>query len=1051
MTPKQEERLLALVELIACTLCEIKECTCNGVSPGETFCNDGIQDIFTITCPVNHHPVPASIVYEVPAGKYCARTSQTDVDNKAMQDLVTNGPTYAQNNIVCTENQHWFNIEICDTFTKSDCPPNYSGSTVQYCVPAGTYKSYVSQLDADDKARLDVATNGQDYADTNGTCTEDTKYCNAEICEKIERSNCQPNYYPLSGHVCIPAGVYCVYSSQKDADDLAENDLNINKQTIINGGTVPGSQIIIDVPSICEEGPKMGNQQQMKSIQKDDCILPYIGTIEDIICPANTYFVYVSPPFSTQDFQDAQDAANQQALNWLNSQAAQDIANQQGECIEPEPETDFQFELSGGKAHSFIVSGNTGGKFKVDIGYDPVTETEGTVTEYTFTSDRTVTIPSAINPRIVRIYDYGSEITKFRMVTVGTDSNNNTIFTPTTEVTKVIRLKSLIDVDINQLFAGQQVLTHTNYLNGSNGSKSQTELSKVTRARSYFATSTITQVPLNVFKGMTSLMDVGHPDQGGGAFWNCQSLTTIPVGGPRGGTYKGNVSIFDDNPLIDTASYCFQHCINLTDYPEYLFQMQLNNILYMNNCFFGSGITIARPAWGTIQAGNSIWGHAFGIWGMFSFCPNLTTVPANLFDGVEMCLGDVTPGGIANLFERSPFIQEFPMTLFHKSKNLKHFRATFNGCYNAKFHYNMFWACPKNMNSMATAFSSMAGHGYEIPECFFRVMQRDGSGNFIKDLTLPYYSSIHNCHWNAAGKQPGQPSGQYITAADLEPMEFDNVMNFGNGHEGGFQYTFYNSPGFVAIGQSVYEGIKGVANMIGMFQGGSYSGNPLSVPDIALTVKSIKQICERANINTDILNILTQNYPELTDVNRAFQSAGGLTGAGIPMITNINKLGKVAITGTIVNHQSCFGGCISMSDFATMSTNYFEWVRNALHFGAPWHEFQWDAPNKTGRFRMNPGSGYLRGLSRWIADGYWTYLEGINPSFDFSTVTGDSGGKPLFFGWGGSGPGLSAASTAFAGVFGTAHKGTFATYNDMITAYPMAADTQNGEILFPYS
>ncbi|HMR93578.1 MAG TPA: DUF5977 domain-containing protein, partial [Chitinophagaceae bacterium] len=61
-------------------------------------------------------------------------------------------------------------------FTRNNCSSGYTGSTVTYTVPAGTYTSTISQADADQQAQDDVNTNGQSYANTNGTCTQTAIY-----------------------------------------------------------------------------------------------------------------------------------------------------------------------------------------------------------------------------------------------------------------------------------------------------------------------------------------------------------------------------------------------------------------------------------------------------------------------------------------------------------------------------------------------------------------------------------------------------------------------------------------------------------------------------------------------------------------------------------------------------------------------------------------------------------------------------------------------------------------------------------------------------------
>lgn len=66
----------------------------------------------------------------------------------------------------------YYNVAKSGSFTKNDCSQaSGTGSTVTYTVPAHTYGSTASQADADQQAQNDVNTNGQAYANTNGTCT----------------------------------------------------------------------------------------------------------------------------------------------------------------------------------------------------------------------------------------------------------------------------------------------------------------------------------------------------------------------------------------------------------------------------------------------------------------------------------------------------------------------------------------------------------------------------------------------------------------------------------------------------------------------------------------------------------------------------------------------------------------------------------------------------------------------------------------------------------------------------------------------------------------
>lgn len=63
------------------------------------------------------------------------------------------------------------NSEQSQMFIKNDCAFNQSGNSVTYTVLANTYQSTVSQAAADQLAIIDINSNGQNYANTNGTCT----------------------------------------------------------------------------------------------------------------------------------------------------------------------------------------------------------------------------------------------------------------------------------------------------------------------------------------------------------------------------------------------------------------------------------------------------------------------------------------------------------------------------------------------------------------------------------------------------------------------------------------------------------------------------------------------------------------------------------------------------------------------------------------------------------------------------------------------------------------------------------------------------------------
>lgn len=116
------------------------------------------------------------VTYPVAANKYFSSISQANADNLALADVATNGQAYANAHGTCIADTEYFNVETSGTFQK-DCSgtPGTSGTYVEYVVEAGEYSSFISQEDADEQAQDDVDANGQDYANTHGTCIVSSK------------------------------------------------------------------------------------------------------------------------------------------------------------------------------------------------------------------------------------------------------------------------------------------------------------------------------------------------------------------------------------------------------------------------------------------------------------------------------------------------------------------------------------------------------------------------------------------------------------------------------------------------------------------------------------------------------------------------------------------------------------------------------------------------------------------------------------------------------------------------------------------------------------
>ncbi len=120
-------------------------------------------------------------------------------------------------------------------FTKSNCPAGQSlvpGPPVTYSVPSAKYNSFISQFDADAQAESDVYINGQNYANTNGTCL--TQYFNVVMSQPFTKNNCPANTLPSQHYYLVQAGTYSSVISQADANAKAQNDINLNGQNYAN-------------------------------------------------------------------------------------------------------------------------------------------------------------------------------------------------------------------------------------------------------------------------------------------------------------------------------------------------------------------------------------------------------------------------------------------------------------------------------------------------------------------------------------------------------------------------------------------------------------------------------------------------------------------------------------------------------------------------------------------------------------------------------------------------------------------------------------------------
>lgn len=105
-----------------------------------------------------------TVTYTVSAGTYSA-SSQTAADALAQNDVDVNGQAYANQTGICQ--QIYYSIDYSGYYYSEDCSSGQTPDPIYVSVPAGSYTSVISQLDANNQAYQYA----QNYANQNGTCS----------------------------------------------------------------------------------------------------------------------------------------------------------------------------------------------------------------------------------------------------------------------------------------------------------------------------------------------------------------------------------------------------------------------------------------------------------------------------------------------------------------------------------------------------------------------------------------------------------------------------------------------------------------------------------------------------------------------------------------------------------------------------------------------------------------------------------------------------------------------------------------------------------------
>lgn len=246
--------------------------------------------------------------YVVEAGKYTSIISQSDADNKAMKDIDQNGQNWVNEHGRCITIL-WYNVKKSKSFRKNDCDPDTEeGSLVTMTFEAGHFSSTISQEDADRKAEAELDANGQDYANSHGTCNT-VKWYNDRKSKMFQKTNCEVTEVGSMVEYVVEAGRFYSSVSKEDANQKALEALEAEGPGYANEhGT-------------CETN-LWYNVEKSKVFYKNDCEDGFIGAPYTYTVGAGKYTSGVS-----------QEDADRKALDDIDKNG-QGQANLNGECIE---------------------------------------------------------------------------------------------------------------------------------------------------------------------------------------------------------------------------------------------------------------------------------------------------------------------------------------------------------------------------------------------------------------------------------------------------------------------------------------------------------------------------------------------------------------------------------------------------------------------------------------------------------------------------------------------------------------------------------------------
>jgi YD repeat-containing protein len=201
-------------------------CSIFNVPPPTTYINEEHSSTLSRNdCAVGYQAGPP-VTLKVERGTYTSTVSKAAAEQQALDYLAASAQAYANQNGLCLK--VYPSGEQRATLPRNNCGVGYgAGAAVTYIVQDGAFTSTISQGDADQQAVNFLNAHKQEYANTNGFCS------NLEKTVTVNKNTCTVGYAGTGVKYTVQAGIYSA-SSPAGVDQQIQNDINTLGQASAN-------------------------------------------------------------------------------------------------------------------------------------------------------------------------------------------------------------------------------------------------------------------------------------------------------------------------------------------------------------------------------------------------------------------------------------------------------------------------------------------------------------------------------------------------------------------------------------------------------------------------------------------------------------------------------------------------------------------------------------------------------------------------------------------------------------------------------------------------